>query len=731
MTSVRHSLHRVALAAIVTIAFSTGWSQTTPSSANEVLRLPDFTVNAKRDVGYATASSAGGTRVVMENRNTPLSLITLNRQFLDDVAPANIQEAIKYVSGVTSAAAPNVGQITLRGFNSNGSVHRDGLEDAIVAFGAVLTDTSTIERIEVVKGPVGTLYGRQNVGGVVNRISKMPQRTRATSLAAGVDSFGMLRGELDTTGPMGETSAYRLVLAEQQGENMQGGRLDKRVLYSSLSGRIGEVDWYLRLLHERDRVSANTSPWFADRDGVPSTFLSRDRSLVPLDDLRDFEVNSVDLGLERPFELAGNLGGIRAVVRYSELDTFNINYPLPTILITGAGGASLGNINTTPFSIAGATGFRVTERRREQPIAIETASLDLDIVYNFKLGPSDHKLLTYGRLSRNQNQSGDLQFDHSTLDIVGNVYTSTALAPTVRFNRKSRSEDSGMAWAMQDYIRFFDERLVVLVGGRYDSFEYEEKTTNLLLGTPTVTQKVEPSNWTYNYGVVFKPIETVSVFANHSETFNLPTPLINGGTGQVFKNLEGNSDEFGVKAELWESKLTATGSVFKIEQTNQIAAVVNQPGVLVQDGVTQVDGFELDLVFQPVPEVSILAAYGWMDSKTTTTTRAVVRSRSVAQGSSYKAFGKYAFLDGTLKGLELGVGYEYVNDRAGDSADGFNLTPYDTVDAMLIYRVNKHLRLQLNVQNVTDATYVLGAVSRQLVHPGNERNFRFSAHYRF
>jgi iron complex outermembrane receptor protein len=295
----------------------------------------------------------------------------------------------------------------------------------------------------------------------------------------------------------------------------------------------------------------------------------------------------------------------------------------------------------------------------------------------------------------------------------------------------TRSRDRGYAWAVQDFLRFLDERLVLAAGARYDSFEYEEHQTDLRLGTPTRTQKIEPSNWTYNYGVVGKPLAGVSVFFNHSETFNLPSPLINVTTGQVFKNLYGESDEYGVKLDLWKNKLTATGSVFEIVQNNQVVNAVNQPGVSVQQGVTKARGYELDLVFQPIREVSLIIGYGWMDSVASSNSATLVRNQRVPQGASYKAFGKYSFLSGPLKGFDVGAGYEFINDRAGDAADGFNVAPYHTYDAFAGYRLNSRFRVQLNVQNLTDEIYVQGAVSRQLVHPGNERNFRFSVRYQF
>ena len=86
-----------------------------------------------------------------------------------------------------------------------------------------MPDASTIERIEVLRGPAAMLYGRSAPGGTVNIVSKQPQAERRTVLGSQVNSEGMRRGTLVTTGALDEQAAftYRLNLVTEGGDSFR------------------------------------------------------------------------------------------------------------------------------------------------------------------------------------------------------------------------------------------------------------------------------------------------------------------------------------------------------------------------------------------------------------------------------------------------------------------------------------------------------------------------------
>ena len=86
-----------------------------------------------------------------------------------------------------------------------------------------MPDASTIERIEVLRGPAAMLYGRSDPGGTFNIVSKQPQAERRTVLGSQVNSEGLRRGTLDTTGALDEQAAftYRLNLVAEGGDSFR------------------------------------------------------------------------------------------------------------------------------------------------------------------------------------------------------------------------------------------------------------------------------------------------------------------------------------------------------------------------------------------------------------------------------------------------------------------------------------------------------------------------------
>ena len=208
------------------------------SGRDEVITLSPFTVTTETDSGYGATYSTGATRINLPLQNIPTTIVTLNQQFLQDTGALGTTDAVKYVSGMNANATPYAGQVTVRGFvQSDGIGFRDGIADNAVIGGSPLNDFSTIERVEVIKGPNGVLFGSQVPGGVVNSIQKAPRAKRVTTVKFTAGSYDLWRGEFDTSGAILDRDRlnYRLVMAYQEGKTPQGGPNDKFVVYPALT----------------------------------------------------------------------------------------------------------------------------------------------------------------------------------------------------------------------------------------------------------------------------------------------------------------------------------------------------------------------------------------------------------------------------------------------------------------------------------------------------------------
>ncbi|GEP11858.1 TonB-dependent receptor [Methylobacterium gnaphalii] len=131
---------------------------------------------------------------------------------------ATLDAVSQNATGITSYGSPGfgIGSFTSRGFAGPNSVQTlyDGTR-MYVGAGTVTFpyDTWNVERIEVLRGPASVLYGDGAIGGIVNVVSKQPLFTQQTVMRVGGGSQGTARIALDSTGPIGESVAYRLTIS--------------------------------------------------------------------------------------------------------------------------------------------------------------------------------------------------------------------------------------------------------------------------------------------------------------------------------------------------------------------------------------------------------------------------------------------------------------------------------------------------------------------------------------
>lgn len=155
---------------------------------------------------------------------TPLSVTAFNDAYLEDMVVANIRDLVLTTPGLMISQNTDLAQIYIRGVGSNNvfagsdpssTIHQDGVYLARPqnSFGNFLD----VERIEVLRGPQGTLYGRNSVGGTINIISKRPSLTSLEALGRlTVGNENLWRAETYVNGALTDTVAGSLALQRSQ-----------------------------------------------------------------------------------------------------------------------------------------------------------------------------------------------------------------------------------------------------------------------------------------------------------------------------------------------------------------------------------------------------------------------------------------------------------------------------------------------------------------------------------
>jgi iron complex outermembrane receptor protein len=142
-------------------------------------------------------------------------------------------------------------------------------------------------------------------------------------------------------------------------------------------------------------------------------------------------------------------------------------------------------------------------------------------------------------------------------------------------------------------------------------------------------------------------------------------------------------------------------------------------------------GFDLNVAGNLTPEWRVIGGYAYVDAEVTkdNVIRSGTRLMNIPQ-NSFSLLNVYEFQDGALKGLGLGTGLKYVDERAGQTANtAFSMDSYTVVDLLGFYKVNEKVRLNLDVKNLFDRDYEEGAFGNVYAYPGAPRTVQVGISY--
>lgn len=678
-----------------------------PASGGEVVQLSEFTVSAERDLGYATTNAIGVTRTNTAIIDTPQAVNVINQEFLRDAVASELFDVLKYVSGVSIES--NVGDsVMIRGYTVRGQ-YTDGLSDNQNQTQAG-AEPFLFERLEVLKGPSALVYGSHATGGVLNRVRKTPQWQSRGEAAVTLGNHAQRKAELDYTAPLNDQFAYRLIGVWREedlnnGVNTRFSWFERWNLYPMITWRPlprVQVKVVGEFMHEEGFKHWGDNAQFAPfAPNGPTTFgrLPRDFTFSDPWATNDNDKRAVWAAVEA--QLAPNWSlRLAGYVNDWKHDVHDI---LP---------AGMQANNT----LMNRTGRFIYNYDFDQTIA-------LDSIASLKLGPSDHKLLFIAQHYEADNDTGTLSANAPPpLAIFDPVYNYTALVnPRLTANTNSQGESQSVS--VQDHARFFEDRIQLIGGARWD--KYRSHADNLLTGVRGPRNRGD--TWTYKAGAVWKPLKDLSFFYNYAETF---TPNFgNNPDGSTYVPSYGVVNELGLKTALREGRITATVSVFDLELQNIITGhpdpALSSAGWRVQHTKQTTKGVEADVILSLVPGWDLSLAGSALDMALP---GGLIPRNAPEQ--TLAAWTRYKFQDGALKGLVIGGGW---NRKGRSPAEAGNLIwfpAFSTFDAFAQYHWNKY-RFSLNVSNVADKWYLSRGINRNIFWSGPERLIKFRVSYLF
>ncbi|WP_428503199.1 TonB-dependent siderophore receptor [Roseateles sp.] len=676
-------------------------------TGTEAAQLPAVELVGRTESGAYHAAEAAGAKTDLALRELPQSVRIVTRQAIDDLGATKLDDVLDYVGGVSrqNSFGGLWDNIAIRGLPGN---ENTGMATLLNGFSSnrgfnAPRDLAGVERIEFLKGTAAALYGSSEPGGTLNIVSKRPRWSAAHSVEAYLGSYGLRRGALDSTGPIGENLAYRLNLAVEDRDSFRDHISAKReVLAPAFSWRLGQatqLDYVGELLRHASPLDRGVVA-VDNRLGA----ISRDRFLgEPADGEVTVKNQTHQLILSHEWNADWR-------------SRFGLSYRETSMEGFSTEATALRPDKTT-----------LTRQRRFRDYGSEDVALQAELQGNLKTGAIEHEVLLglesfrfrMDSVMRRVNPTATQAY---AIDIQNPVYGQAQPLPLPNTDTLERQRNTALY--LQDAIKLAPEwRLVA--GLRFD--DYRQSLHNRLKDS---TASQQPSSSSPRVGLSWLPTPQWTVYANAGRSFR---PNVGSDFAlQGFEPETGRALELGSKWESADRRIGATAAFFDIRKRNVLTADPVNAGFSVAAGEIRSRGLEFDLAGQLSANWRVNASLVLNDVEITQDNSLEVGGRllnvpkvngsvlavyesALANGQRFSIGGGF-----THMGARLGQARTQAEAKAGTPA--FELPAYTTAKLVAYWRIQPKLRLTLDIDNLFDTQYYTSSYSRLWVAPGTARS---------
>lgn len=711
------TLKKMAVAcAAFTAASLVSFAQPTISSESkdEAVMLGSFQVSSTQGKGYTSSNAATGFKTNESLLKIPQAVTLVTRDLIDDIGAVDSSNILQF-AGVSNFFAGE--SFAMRGTRI-GYPLLDEMPD-----GVPYLDNVNLDSYTVMRGPAATLYLNASLGGTVLTTSKFPLQKAQYSITGKVDEHGTYRTEVDFTGPLATLGdfkfSYRFVAAVQDGDSYFKNLVDHRQVFHP-TVQITYKHTLIRVAYDYQHLdhipNANS---FVTPDGKLYTGAGRDEAYFVKGTMENFHRRGVRLIVIQ--KLSDNWEAKIAATRWW-FSRFGV-------VVFPTGGVNFLN-QTITFN----------SRKNDQKLDFSIAQIDVNGKYH--IGSISTQTTFGASYSDEEGINRIIGFPASVFPArtvsYANPQLDQIIAPSMSQFTAANPGSKATTYRGNGYVQqtvdLLPDRLTLVAGLTRSKIKINNITNT---ATQTLGIPVNGTDTLHRYGAVLNITKDAVLYAMESTTF-APTNArdINLNT---LPAAVGKGQEAGFKTAFLDGRISSTFSVFKLALTNQsFFAGVRPDGISYNApiGSTTQKGFDFDLAYNPLPGLQFIGTF--YNGKVRDQANQPVANSYSQQVS---LVGRYEFQNDALKGLSLGAGYARISGRKLSTGAAYVsgvpgltfVTPEagDLVNLFASYRVNRHLLLRVNVDNLLDESYALGAQNAYFVDPSPPRTVSVSATYRF
>jgi len=663
------------------------------------------TVRAPAVTAITTATAM---RTPTPLRDVPQSVSVITRDLIADQTMRSLADVVRYVPGLGMAQGEGHRDAAIfRGNTSTADFLVDGVRDDT----QYLRDLYNVDRVEVLKGPNGMIFGRGGAGGVINRVTRqadwMP--SREVSLQGG--SWGYRRLTTDLGDAITRAAAVRVTgLYENSGTYRTGADIERYGFNPSAAFALGSSTT-LRTAYESFHDHRTVDRGVPSLDGRPldidpSTFFgSADLNVSRI------TVNAFSSSVDHK---ASDRFAVRNRFTYADYDKFYEN------LVPGAVDAARATVALTGYNSA-------TQRNN---LFNQT-----DVIVSHRTGRVGHSLVAGVELGRQVTDNRRLTAFFSSLSPATTSIHVPLTNPTttlpVEFRAAGTDADNhGVATAAafyaQDQVEL-SQHVHAVVGIRYDRFKVtllDHRSGTEFAGNDGLLSP--------RLALVYKPIAPLSLYASYARS-NLPRAgeqlsslsLSNQALDpETFRNYE-----VGAKWEITPA-LAFTTAVYRAQHGNVVVRDSVDPTVSHLVDGERTTGLELETAGALSDHWTVHGGYAYQHGEITRSlSSAVVAGARLAQvpRHSFSLWNKYH----VSRLWSVGLGIISRADSFVATDNTVVLPGFTRLDGAAFFNISQQVRLHVNVENVLDETYYWAAHGNNNIAPGSPRAVRVALTTRF
>jgi len=697
-------------------------------------QLQEVVISHGKKNKYFSKESDFVSKMPLKNLENPQVYSVITKELMQDQVITNYDDALKNAPGLdklwsaSGRASDGAGYFTLRGF-----AVQPTLVNGLPGLTNGSLDVSNVERIEVLKGPSGTLFGSTVVsyGGVINTVTKQPFEKTAVEVGYTAGSYGLNRITADVNTPLDSAHKvlFRMNAAYHDESSFQDAGFRKsRFFAPSLAYQLN------------DRVSFLFNAQFLASEGTNPTMLFFNRS-YPLksttlaalgyNNRKSYTTN--DLSMKNPVTtiqaqmnilLSDQWRSQTIVSRGTAKSDGYYSYLFEGVQIVGTGAAARGVSGNGIFS----------RYITDQNSTTESTDLQQNFIGDFKIGNLRNRVvagLDYLNLTSINNSSnyalvGAVNPLVNAAENLSKQRIDTAIA-VAGYGGSTRTSREIYSAYISDVINLTPE-LSAMASIRVDRFQNSGLST-------AAASRYGQTAFSPKFGLVYQILpEQLSVFGNYMNGFKNVAPVnanVNGANViTTFDPEHANQIEGGIKSDLFDGKLSGSLSYYDIKVSNIVLST--GPNQYSQGGDQYSRGFEAQITANPVDGLNIIAGYSKNKSRLTNALANVEGRRPLSAGPEDLAnlWIGYKITTGSVKGLGFGFGGNYSgkNIIVNDATVGQFILPSYTIFNASAYYGTGQFTFGVKLNNLTDKEYYKGWSTLEPMQP---RTVAGNVSYRF